>query len=90
MLEFIYKNVRYPAIARESSIDGTVVLQFVVEKDGTLTEMDIVRDIGGECSLEVLRILNLMNERGLRWSPGIIRGRPVRTQLTLPVRFELR
>ena len=89
MLEFIYQNIRYPVIARESAIEGTVVVRFVVETDGSLQDIELVRDIGGGCGEEATRIVRLMNEKGLRWTPGEQRGRPVRVQFHLPVRFKL-
>jgi len=89
MLEFIYKNIKYPAIARENGVEGTAVITFVVEKDGTVTDARIVRDIGAQCGQEALRVVNLMNESNLKWIPGKQRGRSVRVQFNLPVRFKL-
>jgi protein TonB len=89
MLEFIYKNIKYPAIARENGVDGTVVIQFVVEKDGSITDAKIVRDIGATCGAEALRVVNLMNQEGYQWIPGKQRGRPVKVQFNLPVKFKL-
>jgi TonB family protein len=85
MLEFVYNNIRYPAQAREAAIEGTVVISFIVETDGTITEPRVLRDIGGGCGDEALRVANLMP----RWIPGKQRGRPVRTQFNLPVRYKL-
>lgn len=85
MLEFIYKNIKYPAIARENGVEGTVVVTFVVEKDGSITDAKIVRDIGAQCGDEALRIVNMMP----KWIPGKQRGNPVRVQFNLPVRFKL-
>ena len=89
MLEFIYGNIKYPAIARENGIEGMVVVTFVVEKDGTVTDARVVRDIGGQCGQEALRVVSLMNDKGIKWEPGKQRGRPVRVQFNLPVRFKL-
>ncbi|NUO03667.1 MAG: energy transducer TonB [Saprospiraceae bacterium] len=89
LLEFIYKNIKYPVLARENGIQGTVVVSFVVEKDGQLTDAAVIRDIGGGCGTEVLRVVNLINEKGLRWMPGKQRGRPVRVQFNLPVKYKL-
>jgi periplasmic protein TonB len=89
MLEFIYKNIKYPAIARENGVEGTAVITFVVEKDGTVKEARIVRDIGAQCGQEALRVVNMMNESNLKWTPGKQRGRSVRVQFNLPVRFKL-
>jgi protein TonB len=89
MLEFIYKNIKYPAIARENGVEGAVVIQFVVEKNGTVTDAKIVRDIGAGTGDEALRVVELMNKEGIKWIPGKQRGRSVRVQFTLPVKFKL-
>ena len=89
MLNYIYKNVKYPAIARENGIQGRVVVQFVVEKDGTITDARVVRDIGAGCGEEALRVVNSMNSMPQKWTPGKQRGKAVRVQFTLPVSFKL-
>lgn len=89
MLEFIYKNIKYPAIARENGVEGTAVITFVIEKDGSVTDARIVRDIGAQCGQEALRVVNLMNDQNIKWTPGKQRGRSVRVQFNLPVRFKL-
>ena len=89
MLEFIYKNIKYPAIARENGVEGQVVVTFVVEKDGTVTDARVLRDIGAGCGQESLRIVELMNKMPQKWVPGKQRGKPVRVQFNLPVRFRL-
>ena len=89
LLEFIYKNIKYPAIARENGIQGMCVVRFVVEKNGSITDIELVRDIGAGCGEEAVRVVGLMNEMGERWSPGRQRGQPVRVQYNLPVRFKL-
>jgi protein TonB len=89
MLEYVYKNVKYPAIARENGIQGRVVVQFVVEKDGRITDAQVVRDIGAGCGEEALRVVNSMNQMSQKWTPGKQRGKPVRVQFTLPVSFKL-
>jgi len=85
MLQFIYKNIKYPPIARENGVEGMVVIRFVVEKDGSITAAEVVRDIGAQCGAEALRIVNQMP----KWNAGKQRGRPVRVQFNLPVRFKL-
>lgn len=89
MLEFIYKNIKYPAIARENGVEGTVVVTFVVEKDGAVTDIKVLREIGAQCGQEAARVVNLMNLEGIKWLPGKQRSRPVRVQFNLPVRFSL-
>lgn len=84
MYAFIRKNLRWPETA-QGAIMGNVYVQVVVEPDGTLTNHRILRDIGGGCGQEALRVVKLMP----RWSPGKIDGKPVRTVFNLPVRFSL-
>ena len=89
MLTFIYKNIKYPAIARENGVEGQVVIQFVVEPDGTVSGVEILRDIGAKCGDEAKRIVELMNKKGIKWTPGRQRGQNVRVQFILPVKFKL-
>lgn len=89
MLEFIYKNIKYPAIARENGVEGTAVLSFVVEKNGKVTDIKTLRDPGAGTGEEAARVVSLMNKEGIVWTPGKQRGRPVRVQFTLPVKFKL-
>ena len=89
MLEFLYGNIKYPAIAKENGIEGQAVIQFVVEKDGSITDTKIVRDVSGGCGAEALRVVNMMNNMGQRWTPGKQRGKAVRVQYNLPVKFRL-
>ena len=86
MMEFLYKHIRYPALAKETGIEGTVVATFIVEKDGSITKLDLMRDIGGGCGKETLRVLEKMPI----WVPGKQRGKPVRVQYRIPVRYKLR
>jgi len=85
MLKFIYSNIKYPAIARDNGVDGTVYVSFVVEKDGSITSVKVVRDIGGGCGEEAMRVVKMFP----KWNPGKQRGRPVRVQFNLPVKFKL-
>jgi protein TonB len=89
MLEFIYGNIKYPAIARENGVEGMAVVSFVIEKDGTVTDAKIVRDPGAKTGDEALRVVQLMNSKGLKWNPGKQGGRSVRVQFNLPVKFKL-
>lgn len=85
MMEFIYQNIQYPAIARENGVGGKVYVQFVVERDGSISNINVVRDIGGGCGEEAKRVVGIMPT----WNPGRQRERPVRVQFTLPVHFKL-
>lgn len=85
LMEYIYSEVKYPAIARENGLQGNVIVSFVVDKNGKVSSPKIQRDIGGGCGEEVLRIINKMPD----WSPGEQRGRKVKVQYNLPVKFSL-
>ncbi|MEO1261498.1 MAG: M56 family metallopeptidase [Bacteroidota bacterium] len=85
MLEFIYKHVKYPKEARNQGLEGIVVVKFIVEKDGSIADADVIRSIGGELDEEVLKVVYMMPN----WVPGKQRGKAVRTQFNLPVRFKL-
>ncbi len=87
MLEYIYGNLKYPNVAMENGIEGQVVLQFVVENDGSITDIKIVRDIGGSCGEAAENVIKRMNKMGQKWTPGKQRGRAVRVLFTLPVKF---
>ena len=90
LLEFIYENINYPPTARENAIQGTIVVQFVVERDGNISSAKVVREIGGGCGDEALRIIDLMQKMPQKWIPGKQRGRPVRVMFNLPIKFQLK
>jgi len=85
MLEYVYYNIKYPQLARIHGIEGMAVVQFIVEKDGSITGHKILRDVKGGCGDAALKIVNSMP----RWIPGYQRDKPVRVQFNLPVRFKL-
>ena len=85
MMRFVGENVQYPAIAKDNGIEGTTVIQFVVDKSGEIKDAQILRDIGAGCGSEALRVVNSMP----KWIPGKHRGRLVNVQYTLPVSFKL-
>ncbi len=89
LLTFVNKSIVYPAEARQSGSEGMVVTKFVVERDGSISNPQILKDVDGGCGLEVLRVINTMNQIGIRWIPGKVEGEPVRAYFTLPVRFKL-
>lgn len=89
MLEYIYTNIKYPATAREQQKEGMSVVRFVVEQDGSLSNIEVLRDPGAGLGAEALRIVTLMNEQNLRWVPGRQAGERVRVQFNLPIKFKL-
>ncbi len=85
MLQFIYKQINYPAIARENNVQGTVVIRFIVSKTGEVENAEILRDTGAGCGAEALRVVNKMP----KWKPGRQGGRNVPVYFNLPIRFVL-
>jgi protein TonB len=82
---FIGRNIKYPEAAKKNKIEGRVFVTFVIEKDGQVSNAKILRDIGGGCGEEALRVVNSMP----KWKPGTQRGNPVRVQFNLPIMFQL-
>jgi protein TonB len=85
MYKFLRDNIKYPTIAHENGISGTVYVGFVVSKDGTLRDIQIKRGIGGGCNEEAMRVINLMP----KWNAGKQNGKAVSVAFTLPVKFHL-
>ena len=89
-VEYIYRHLNYPRIAKANKIEGRVYVQYVVEKDGYLSDIKLVRDIGYGCGEAALAVVEGMNYLPERWTPGTIRGgKSVRVLYTLPVTFKL-
>jgi protein TonB len=82
---YLGNNIKYPVMAKESGIQGKVYVTFVVERDGSITDVRVLRGIGGGCDEEAIRVVAGMPG----WKPGKQRGKPVRVQYNLPVRFTL-
>lgn len=83
--KFLAENTKYPQIAREMGIQGTVYVTFVVEPKGNLTNIKVLRGIGGGCDEEAIRVTSIMP----KWQPGKQRGQAVRVQFNMPIRFVL-
>jgi protein TonB len=86
MMKYIAENIKYPVIAQENGIQGRVICQFVIEKNGSVTDIQVVRS-SGDASLdkEAERVIKTMP----KWKPGKQRGKPVRVKYTIPVAFRL-
>lgn len=82
---FIEKNLRYPTIAQENGISGTVIINFVVDRDGKITGIKVVRSIGGGCDDEAVSVLSIMPA----WNAGKQGGMAVRLSFRVPVKFVL-
>ena len=85
MINFVAKNVTYPKEAMEKEISGRVLVGFIVEKDGSITETEVVKGIGGGCDEEAVRVVKAMP----KWKPGKQKGKPVRVHFLLPITFKL-
>lgn len=85
LAKFLAENIQYPQLAKENNITGKVYLTFVVEKNGTVGNVKILRDIGGGCGAEAVRVVKSMP----KWKPGKQQGQAVRTQFNLPIGFYL-
>ncbi|MBK8563658.1 MAG: energy transducer TonB [Saprospiraceae bacterium] len=85
LLTYVYSKIRYPEIARQTGVEGTVYIKFVIENDGSVSNAIILRDIGGGCGEEALRVVNSLP----KWTPGMQRKVPVKVQFSLPVKYKL-
>ncbi|MBE0661458.1 MAG: energy transducer TonB [Bacteroidales bacterium] len=84
-IKYISENIKYPEEARAKGIQGTVFVTFVVEADGSVSDVKILRGIGGGCDEEAVRVIESMP----KWIPGKQRGQAVRVQFNMPIRFVL-
>jgi protein TonB len=85
MMNFIRKNMRYPASARRMGIDGTVYVSFVVGKDGAINDVKVLRGISADCDKEAVRVVQMMP----KWKAGKQNGKPVFVRFNLPIKFKL-
>jgi len=86
LMEFLNKNMKYPTIAAETGIQGTVYVQFVVNRDGKIVDVVVMRGVHESLDREAIRVVQLMPP----WTPGKQQGKTVRSRFTLPVRFQLK
>lgn len=85
LYKYLGESIKYPTLAKENNIEGKVYVTFVVEKDGSIANPRILRDIGGGCGQEAIRVVKSMP----KWKAGKQRGKNVRVQFNLPVSFKL-
>ena len=85
LLDYLRKNIKYPAICRENNIQGRVLVTFIVNKDGAIVEPEVVKSVNPSLDKEALRVISQMPN----WKPGSQRGKPVRVKYTVPVNFRL-
>ena len=84
-MKFIQKNMKYPAQARRMGIEGRVFVEFVIGKDGSISEVKAVKGIGAGCDEEAVRII----QSAPNWTPGKQRGKSVKQRMVLPITFKL-
>ena len=82
---YLYENTRYPDEARRKGVEGTVVVSFVINKDGSIKDVTILENLEPELDMEALRLVNTMP----RWNPGRSNGNPVNFKYNLPIKFAL-
>lgn len=85
LMDFVGKNVKYPEQAKEKEISGRVFIGFVIEKDGSVSNVKVLRGIGGGCDEEAVRVIKAMP----KWTPGKLKGQPVRVSYQIPINFKL-
>jgi protein TonB len=85
LLRFVNKSIKYPVIAQENGIQGRIICSFVINRDGSVVDAEVVRGVDPSLDKEALRVINTMPN----WSPGKQRGKPVRVKYTIPITFRL-
>ncbi|HQG67810.1 MAG TPA: energy transducer TonB, partial [Paludibacteraceae bacterium] len=85
LFKFLNENIKYPVIAQENGIQGRVICQFVVNTDGSIVDIQVVRGVDPSLDKEAVRVIQSMP----KWIPGKQRGKPVRVRFTLPINFKL-
>jgi protein TonB len=83
--KFVAKNLKYPSQARRMAIEGRVFVQCVIEKDGTVSNVRVIKGIGGGCDEEAVRVISMMP----KWNPGKQRGHHVRVNMVFPLVFKI-
>ena len=85
LMQYLSSHIKYPVVAEENGIQGRVVCTFVVERDGSITDVKVVRGVDSSLDKEAVRVVKSMP----RWIPGKQNGSAVRVKYTLPVTFKL-
>lgn len=86
LMTYLQQNVKYPKSAEKKKEEGRVVVQFVIKKDGSLTDVKVVKNVSSALDAEALRVVKAMPN----WKPGMHKGKPVQVKYDLPVSFRLR
>jgi protein TonB len=89
LFHYIFTNLKYPEEAKKNGVQGTVIARFIIQKDGTIGDVNILRDPGMSLGDEAKKVLKSMNTVPLKWIPGRQRGKAVNVFYTVPIKFEL-
>jgi protein TonB len=85
MMRFIKNNLRYPLSAQANGVQGTVLLNFVIDREGKIVNIKVIKSVGFGCDEESVRVMGMMP----LWSPGKQKGQTVLVSFTMPIRFVL-
>ena len=83
MLKYLQENLQYPEAAKANNVHGRVFVKFIVERDGSLSDIKVMKGLGNGCDEEAIRLIQSMP----KWKPGKNKGKEVRTSMTVPVNF---
>jgi protein TonB len=86
MIVYLSSNIKYPADAKKQKVDGRVLVKFVVEKDGSITEVKVIKPAFPSLDAEAIRVVKAMP----KWKPGYQNGQAVRVQFAMPINFSLK
>jgi protein TonB len=86
LFKYLGKSIQYPPMAKDAGVSGVVYVTFVVNEDGSISDVEVLRGIGAGCDKEAIRVVENMP----KWKPGKQRGKSVKVQFNLPIRFTLR
>ena len=81
----IGKTIKYPTAAKRAGVEGKVFVEFIIEKNGTVSHLNVLKGIGAGCDEETLRVIALQKQ----WTPGRVNGKAVRQKMVLPINFKL-
>ena len=84
-MKWLTKNLKYPASAQQQKVKGKVVAQFIVNQDGSVSDLELVQHLDAACDREVLRVLRMMP----KWQAGVMNAKPCRTKVCIPVVFNM-
>lgn len=85
LMAYLSKNIKYPSVAQDNGIQGRVFVSFVVNKDGSIVDPEVIKSVDAALDKEAMRVIKAMP----KWNPGKQRGKPVRVKYTVPVLFRL-